>query len=176
MKLPKKTKKHQPSTQTEDKKKTLGLFDHVKQVTQIQSPDYFKNLSHEDKKSFNHFMILRAISMNPERLDDIALLYRYFSIIPSSSLYTLLITLLPPDRRYYPWIKSKKKYQYDQYLYDLVMKKFESSPKEAIEYVDILSRTEEGRNELFNICRGYGLMEREVEKLMKRNDENLKGE
>ncbi len=170
MRKTKKVTKKQSSDQN-DKKKGVGLFDHIKHIQQVQNPNYFKELTDDDKKSFNHFMILRAISMNPERLDDVALFYRYFSIIPSSAFYTLLISLIPQDRRYYPWIKAKKNHQYDQEVYDLVMRKFESSPREAKEYVKILSKTPEGQSELFDICRGFGLSEKEVDKLLEVDDE-----
>jgi hypothetical protein len=170
MKKFKKAPKRQSSDRKDEKKKGIGLFDHVKQITQVQNPDYFKNLSDEDKKSFNHFMILRAISMNPERLDDVALLFRYFSTIPSPALYKLLITLLPPDRRYHPWIKAKKQCGFNQEVYDYIMRKFECSPKEAKEYANILNRTQEGKDELFNVCRGFGLENRQVEKLLNQDD------
>ncbi len=164
------TTKRQSFDQTA-RSKSLGLFDHVKQITQVQNSDYFKNLSDEDKKSFNHFMILRAISMNPSRLEDVSLLFRYFSIIPSPQLYTLLISLFPSDRRYYPWIKSKKKNKASQQLLEYVMTKFECGPKDAQEYVELYNRTPEGKTELFDICRGFGLTEKEVDKLMESKDE-----
>jgi len=164
--------KHQLSGQeAPSKPKSLGLFDHVKQIQQVQNPDYFQNLSDEDKKSFNHFMILRALSMNPARLEDMALIYRFFSTIPSPQLYRLLITICPPDRRYYPWIKSKKESESNTKVCEYVRMKFESSPKEAKEYVDILNRTELGRKELFDICRGFGLPNKEVDKLLEVDDD-----
>jgi len=100
----------------------------------------------------------------------VALVYRYFDTIPSPQLYRLLITITPADRRYYPWIKSKKKTAYNKELLGFVMKKFECSPKESREYVDMLLMTEEGKEELFDVCRGYGLTEKEVDTLMKAGD------
>jgi hypothetical protein len=171
MKKSKKAKVTTRQRSDQSEKKAIGLFDHVKQIQQFQDPNYFKNLSDEDKKSFNHFMILRALSMNPERLDDVAFTYRYFSIIPSPQLYTLLISLFPQDRRYYQWIKAKKSNTYPPEVYDFVRQKFECSPKEAKGYVSLLTRTVEGNDELFNICRGYGLSEKEVDKLLEVEDE-----
>lgn len=62
--------------------KQLGLFDHVKHVRSVQNPNYYKNLSELDRKTFNPFMILKALSMNPVLLDDISTLFRYFDKIP----------------------------------------------------------------------------------------------
>jgi hypothetical protein len=159
------------STDPTKQSKALGLFDHIKQITQIQNPDYFKNLSDEDKKSFNHFMILKSISMNPSRLEDVSVLYRYFSIIPSEQFYTLLIQLFPADRRYYPWVKSKKKGKASQQLLEYVMTKFECGPNEAREYVDLLNRTTDGQTELYDIVRGFGLAPKEVDKVLETDDE-----
>jgi hypothetical protein len=59
----------------------VGLFDHVKHVRSIQNPNYYKNLSELDRKTFNPFMILKALSMNPILVDDISTLFRYFDKI-----------------------------------------------------------------------------------------------
>ena len=41
--------------------KKKSLFDHVKHIRQVKDPDYYKNLSEEERKTFNHYMILREI-------------------------------------------------------------------------------------------------------------------
>jgi hypothetical protein len=66
--------------------KSIGLFDHIKQINQIQDPNYFDNLTESDKKSFNHFIILKGLSMNPDNLDIVNLLYRYFDIMSCVSI------------------------------------------------------------------------------------------
>ena len=171
MKKGRKPSTKQRSQDQSKQSKALSLFDHVKQITQVQNPDYFKNLSDEDKKSFNHFMILKAISMNPARLDDVSILYRYLSIIPSKQFYTLLISLFPSDRRYYPWIKSKKKGKASPQLLEYVMAKFECGPKDAQEYVELLNLTTDGQSELYDIVRGFGLAPKEVDKILEAENE-----
>lgn len=157
---------------TSEKPKGLGLFDHVKHIRSVQDPDYFDSLTELDLKSFNQFMILRALSMNPELLDDIAMLYRYLEVkIPNRQFYKLLITLIPADRRYYPWVKTKKK-PFSKSLLELMSKWFEVSTDEAEEYATILSRTEKGKQELFNICQGFGLSNKDVEKILANDEED----
>ena len=150
-----------------DKQKGLSLFDHIKHIQKVQDPDYFKNLKDVDKKSFNHFMILRGLSMNPELLETISTLYGYFDIIPSPQFYTLLIGLIPLEspRTFHPWIKGKKK-PYTEELVKLVAKRYEVSETEAYDYIKIYMGTDSGIEELYDICRGYGLTDKEVEKLM----------
>ena len=147
--------------------KGIGLFDHIKHIRCIQDPDYFKNLTDLDKKSFNHFMILKALSMNPSLLDDISSLFRYFDKIPSPQFYQLLIGLIPPDhpKKYYPWIKAKKR-PYSNELLELISRYFEISKKEAGEYITLLSSTEKGKKELEDLVRAYGLTDKEIKSIM----------
>ena len=148
--------------------KGIGLFDHIKHIRNIQDPDYFKNLTELDKKSFNHFMILKALSMNPSLLSDISDLFKYFDKIPSPQFYQLLIGLIPADhpKKFYPWVKSKKK-TFDDRLIELISRYFEISKKESVEYAILLSCKESGKKELENICKNYGLTDKEIESAVK---------
>ena len=111
--------------------------------------------------------------MNPALLDDISTLYRYFDKIPSPQFYKLLISLIPTDhyKSFYPWIKAKKRHKHSAGLLDLIVKRFEVSLKEAVDYANIYSMTEDGKQELFRICQGFGLTDKEVENLMSDDEE-----
>lgn len=148
----------------EDKPKGIGLFDHVKFIKEVQDPDYFKDLSELDLKSFNHFMILRGLSMNPVLISDMAFMFKYFDIIPSPQFYTLLIALIPKGKSYDKWIKGKKKY--GKILLKLIAEKFECSLSESADYLDIIYKRKDGEKEVFDICRGFGLIDREIEKII----------
>ncbi len=150
--------------------KTLGLFDHVNQINQIRDPDYFKYLTESDEKTFNHFMILRALSMNIKNLDTISMLYRYFDSIPSPQFYKLLISVIPYDSRRYPWIKSKNK-KLNKELIRLITVRFEIPNKEAEDYIHLLSLTKEGKESLVYICQEFGKSEKEIEQLLSNNDD-----
>lgn len=154
--------------------KGIGLFDHIKHVRTVQDPDYFKSLTDLDKKSFNHFMILKALSMNPDILEEVSTLFKYFDKIPSPQFYQLMIGgIIPPDhpKKFYPWVKSKKK-PFSDKLIELISTYFEISSKEAIENATLLSSTEKGRLELVEICKNYGLTEKEIESALKGNDKD----
>jgi hypothetical protein len=146
--------------------KSLGLFDHVKQVKEIQDPDYFKSLTDVDRKTFSHFMILRALSMNPAFCEDVSVFFRFFDKIPPPQFYTLLTSIFPRDRRYWPWIKAKKRHKFSNQLIELLARRFEVSEKEAVDYARILSTAKDGVETLTGICRGYGLNDKEIEKAM----------
>lgn len=142
--------------------KRRTLFDHVKQIREVKDPNYYNNLSEDDRKSFNHFMIVRALSMDASIVEEMAQLYQLFDKIPSPQFYQLLVALVPQDRRYYPWIKSKKLHHKKELL-ELVAKRFKISKFEANDAVNLLLRTENGQGELVSICRAFGLNEQEIE-------------
>ena len=48
------------------------LFDHLNAISKDQKPDYFRDLSEEDKKTWSNYMIHRFLSMNYDFVDLIA--------------------------------------------------------------------------------------------------------
>lgn len=143
-------------------KKTL--FDHVKHIRQVQDPHYYVNLSDDDKKSFNVFMIIRALSMDEDIVEDMAELYVIFNKIPVPQFYKLLIALVPKSNRFYPWVKTRK-LKHNADLLEYVSKRFNIPKYQANEYVNILILTKEGQEELVNICKIFGLEDVEIEKM-----------
>lgn len=158
------------STENPEGPKRRTLFDHVKQIRQVQDPNYYVNLSEDDRKSFNHFMIVRALSMDEDILETMAQLYQIFDKIPSAQFYQLLIALVPKSMRFYPWVKSRKM-KHNKELLSLVSKRFQVSNHQANEYVNLLLRTEEGQSELVSICKAFGLEDKEVEELFEEKKE-----
>jgi len=139
------------------------MFEHVKHIKEVQEPDYFKNLTETDRKSFNHFMILKSLSMNPSFVEDVSWIFRYFDKIPSEQFYRLLISVFPIDRKFHQWIKSKNK---STELKELVAQRFEISTNRANEYIDMMTNLEDGPEELVGICQGFGLNEKEIERVI----------
>jgi hypothetical protein len=158
------SKKKSIDSSTSDSPKKRSLFDHVKHIRQVQAPNYYLSLSSEEKKTFNHFMIVRALSMDESIVEDMAQLYQVFDKIPSPQFYQLLIALVPKSNRFYPWIKSKKmKHRKDLLKY--VSQRFKVSTHQANEYVNILLRSDEGQAELIDICKSFGIDDKQVEDL-----------
>jgi hypothetical protein len=144
--------------------KRKSLFDHVKAIRQVKDPNYYNNLSEDDRKSFNHFMIVRALSMDASIVEEMAQLYQFFDKIPSPQFYQLLIAIVPKDFRFYPWIKTKRM-KHKKELLGLVANRFGICKAEANDYVNLLLRSENGQAELVNICRAFGHNEQEIEEL-----------
>jgi hypothetical protein len=152
------------SKKSESSPKRKSLFDHVKAIRQVKDPDYYNELSEDDRKSFNHFMILRALSMDAAIVEEIAQLYQLFDKIPSPQFYQLLVALVPKDMRFYPWIKSRKM-KHNKQLLALVAKRFKVAQYEANDYINLLLRSETGQTELVSICKAFGLEDKEIDDL-----------
>jgi hypothetical protein len=150
-------------TTTKIKKKSL--FDHVKEIRQVQNPDYYKTLSDDDKKSFNHFMIVRALSMDASIVEDMAQLYQIHDKIPSAQFYQLLIAIVPKSTRFFPWVKSKK-IRYGKELVGYIGKRFKIPNYQANEYLGILISNPNGTSELQFILQSFGLNEIEMQNIL----------
>jgi hypothetical protein len=164
------TKKPSKRETNNDVPKRKSLFDHVKHIRQVQDPSYYENLSEDDRKSFNPFMILRALSMDASIVEDMAQLYQIFDKVPHPQLYQLLIAIVPRSNRFYPWIKTKK-LKHKPELLELVSRRFQVPKYQANEYVNLLIRTEAGQHELIAICKALGLEDGEVDKLFEEGKE-----
>lgn len=148
--------------QSNDGPKRRTLFDHVKHIRQVQDPDYYKNLSDDDRKTFTHFMILRALSMDEAIVEDMAELYKILDKVPSAQFYQLLIALVPKSLKFYPWVKASV-LKHNKKLLEYVGKRFQVSKYQANDYVNLLLRTENGQAELVNILKAFGLEDKEIE-------------
>lgn len=144
--------------------KSLSVFDHVNHIRQYQDIDYYDNLTDGDRNNFNHFMIIRVLSMDDSLVESMAKLYRFFDKIPSPQFYRLLISIVPKNSQYYPWVKTKI-IRHNKDLLGYVSSLFKVSAYQATDYINILLDSESGQAELISICKSFGLSDGEVEKL-----------
>jgi hypothetical protein len=149
--------------ETEDNKR--GLFDHVKQIRGEKHPDYYNILSEQERAEFDQYMILRALSMDPDCLDYLSSFAKYLELIPNDKFYRVCCDLTPGPRQYFKWIKSTKTF-YDSDLLDYVSSYYKVSRREAIDYCDLLVKLDK-KSELAKILDSYGLTEKEKQKLLK---------
>lgn len=153
--------------------KSIGLFDHIKHIQYVKDPNYYENLPEEGKKSFNLFMILRGLSMNPGFIEYAAYLYRFLDIIPPAQFYKILIELYPKPgyKEFHRWIKSNKDKddidaKKEAKIVELLIEKYEIPKKEAKDYLRVFRASKEGLAELSELIRGFGYSEKEVEELV----------
>ena len=144
--------------------KNKGLFDHVKHIRQVQSPDYYDSLNENEQKSFSKYMILRVLSMDPNVIEEISLISKYMEVLPEKQMYTLLIQCLPKDFKFYPYVKKSTK-DLNQTIIDCICKKFNVGSRDSKDYYNLLISTEVGIIELQLLVAGFGYSQTEVEEL-----------
>ena len=57
--------------------KKKSLFDHIKQITDVQNPNYWEEISDEDKKSWSNYMVNRFLSMKMDWIDIVNEVQKY---------------------------------------------------------------------------------------------------
>ena len=57
--------------------KKKSLFDHIKQITDVQSPNYWDDISDDDKKSWSNYMVNRFLSMKMDWVELVNEVQRY---------------------------------------------------------------------------------------------------
>lgn len=141
------------------------LFDHLNAITAEQDPNYFDKLSEEDLKSWSNFMINRFLSMKPEWVELIATLLPLTQTLQPKEMYKLYISVIPKGKYFLKYIKGKSADKYEDFLVELIKKDFQCSEKEALEYIEVLYSTREGRENIKYICEKYGTDKKQITKL-----------
>jgi hypothetical protein len=141
------------------------LFDHINAITSEQDPKYFDKLSEEDLKSWSNFMINRFLSMKPEWVELIATLLPLTQTLQPKEMYKLYISVIPKGKYFLKYIKGKAEEKYEEFLIDLIKLEFSCSEKEAMDYIEVLYSTREGRENIKYICEKYGTDKKQITKL-----------
>ncbi len=145
----------------------IGLFDHIKHIITMQDKDYFSKLDESSLKTFNVFMIQRVLSMNPDWIDIIAFINKYYGVIDKEQYYKMIISLIPKQKNYfYPYAKKNKDNKYPQWLIDILVEYFNISKFESTEYIKILLEKNR-KNELLDLVTKYGVDAKSIKELEK---------
>ena len=147
------------------KVKPKTLFDHISHIRSIKSTDYMESLTEEEKKSFVKYVILIGLSMDDECIDNMAIVSKYFDILPNESFYKVCCDLTPKSKSYFKWIKPNRQ-KVTKELSDLIAAHFQIGKREATNQCIELFKTNEGLLEIVEICSMYGKSEDEIEKLL----------
>jgi hypothetical protein len=141
-------------------KKRKSLFDHIKQITSVQNPNYWEQTSEEDKKTWSNYMVNRFLSMKPEWVELVNELQTYN--LKPKELYKLYTNVLPKGKQWLKYIKGRSDMDYPGWLINIIRNNEECSRKESIDYIDMLMLTEGGMMELGDIARKWGIEERKI--------------
>ena len=142
--------------------KSKSLFDHIKQITDVQNPNYWETLSEDDKKTWSNYMVHRFLSMKMEWVELVNELQKYN--LKPKDLYKLYTNVLPKGKQWLKYTKGRNQMEHPQWLINLVAVHMKSSKKEAYDAVEMYMLTEGGMLELGEICRKYGVEPKMIEK------------
>ena len=117
----------------------MNPFDHIKNLHTKQRT--WDNFNDEEKKSFNIYIINKALSMNPNYLDIVNMVQRYTNnMLNPKEVFNLYYNLLPNKFRFYKWIKGTKDKNKEKY--QILAQHFKCSSREAKDYIELLDKKE----------------------------------
>ena len=141
--------------------KKKSLFDHIKQITDVQSPNYWDEISDEDKKSWSNYMVNRFLSMKMEWVELVNEVQKYNS--QPRELYKLYTNVLPKGKQWLKYIKGRNQMEYPNWLINIVANQEEISKKEAVEHIGMLMLTEGGMLELGQLAQKWGVEPKKIQ-------------
>ena len=118
----------------------MNPFDHIKNLHTKKRR--WEDFNDEEKKSFNVFIINKALSMNPNYINVVNMVQNYTGlnqILSQKEVFNLYYSLLPNKFKFYKWIKGEKTKKEKEKAEYLAMH-FEVSIREAYDYLKILDK------------------------------------
>ena len=118
----------------------MNPFDHIKNLHTKKR--CWEDFNDEEKKSFNVFIINKALSMNPNYLGIVNMVQNFTGlnqIISPKEVFNIYFNLLPNKFKFYRWIKGEKTKKEKEKAEYLAMH-FKVSTREAYDYLQILDR------------------------------------
>ena len=143
--------------------KKKSLFDHIQAVTSQQHPNYWDEISDDDKKSWSNYMVNRFLSMKPEWITFVNDVQKY--PLKPKELYKVYADILPKKKQWLRYIKGDKKMKYPNWVYEIVAKHLQCSIRESNDAVEMYEVSAGGQAELKDILMKYGKTEQECRKL-----------
>ena len=118
----------------------MNPFDHIKNLHTKKR--HWEDFNDEEKKSFNVFIINKALSMNPSYLGIVNMIQNFTGlnqILSQKEVFNIYFNLLPSKFRFYKWIKGEKTKK-DKEKAKYLAIHFKISIREAYDYLKILDR------------------------------------
>ena len=118
----------------------MNPFDHIKNLHTKQKR--WEDFNDEEKKSFNVFIINKALSMNPNYLGIVNMVQNFTGlnqVLSQKEVFNIYFKLLPNKFRFYKWIKGTKNKK-DKEKAEYLAMHFKVSTREAYDYLKILDK------------------------------------
>ena len=136
-----------------------SLFDHIKQITNVQNPKYWDSLDEGDKKTWSNYMVHRFLSMKEDWIQVVNELQKYWELKPKN-VYQFYIDIIPKGRTFLKYVKSKKKSKVEKWAMEHLVDYFQCSTREVEEYLNILNK-----EQVTSIIMKYGVDDKQLKKI-----------
>ena len=119
--------------------------------------DGFKDV---DKKKFSPYMVNRYLSMGDDFLPFVNYFQKYTTeVMPAKSVYQFYCNLLPKKKTYLKYLTGNK-YKIDDAVYECLVKYFEVSKKQALEYYRLMNK-----KDLKLLLKKFGKSDKEIKNM-----------
>tara|TARA_Y100001963_G_scaffold78296_1_gene108539 strand:- start:70 stop:501 length:432 start_codon:yes stop_codon:yes gene_type:complete len=139
--------------------KTKSLFEHIKHITNVQSPTYWEDITDADKKTWSNYMVHRFLSMKQEWLVLVNEIQRYWELKPKT-IYQFYTDVLPRGNTFLRYTKAKKKSKIEKWAMDILCDYFEESSENIEKTLDIM-----GKDVVNSIISKYGVDDKQMKKI-----------
>ena len=145
----------------------MTIFEHLAHITHKKKD--WNSLSEADQKSFSPYLINRWLSMNMA-LTEVVNAFQQYTIGPldKKHVYQLYHDILPKQKFYMKYTKSKKVAKYNPELVEFITRTHMISKQEARERIELLLTSERGKEFLERFITQFGKTPKEVKALMKK--------
>ena len=117
----------------------MNPFDHIKNLHNKKRT--WDDFNDEEKKSFNIFIINKALSMDPRYLMIVNMVQKYTNnLLNPKEVFNLYFDALPTNFKFHKWIKGTKDKNKEKY--QVLAQHFECSSREAKDYMELLDKKE----------------------------------
>jgi len=124
----------------------------------------WSELTEAEQKSWNTFIINRALSFTSDYLDIINKIQPHTGgQLTPAEIFKYYQSMLPSNFRFQKWIKNNKPKTFNRELIALVSGYLECSCKQTEDYLNILDK-----KEIKQLLNHIGLQDSEIKKLMKK--------
>lgn len=138
----------------------LNPFEHIKNLHTKKLK--WEDMSEEDRKSFNVYIINKGLSLNPDYIKLVQYIDRFSNgILDEKTIFKFYYNTLPKFYKFYKWPKNTKDEEKEE-LVGFVRTYYECSRNEALDYINILSK-----DQLKDILKQFGKTDKEIKKLTK---------
>lgn len=137
------------------------IFQHIESITSIQQPDYLDNLSEEDLKTFDIYLIQKFLSLNNDLLYGMAIFEKYAHKMSKKEYYKLLIYNIPKKKYFLNFNKKDKKDEIPKWFLEILIDYFIFiSTDQAVDYFNLLTI-----NQKKILAKKYGIDEELIKNL-----------